>query len=354
ETRLALTALSAICTALSCGLLFALASTLFSKRVAWYAVGLVLLTPLMWLNANKALSDAPGLLAQTLCMYLTTLAVKRRAPLWLAGLGLGIAAGFRPQGALGLALALLLTALWLRARAQAWAATALTVVLGAAAWLLPLLASFNWSIGALRTYLGGATTFVRTQESLFATTLSSASLAARWRELWFWSSQAVFAPAAGWLHIALFLGTLALIGIAGLQRKSRALGLCLAWCLPQTLLHILFLNPLPYPLPAGFSVSGGHAGGSWPGFYRAQEMGSGNRVGVYGRGRFVGIAPGSWAAHDSCASRTVGGLCRRAVSMVADVDHRPAVVQCLGLPPARLADSLCRLLRRRGTGTGDC
>jgi hypothetical protein len=197
-------------------------------------------------------------------MFLTALAVRRRVPLWLAGLALGLAAGFRPQGVLGLALALLLAAVWLRARAHTCAATGLAVALGTLAWLLPLLAAFGWSIGALRTYLGGATTFVRTQESLFATVVSGESVAARWRELWFWSSQAVFAPAAGWLRVGLFWGMLALIGIAGLKlRCSRGLWLCLAWCLPQALLHVLFLNPsltrylLTFLFPVAMLVAAG-------------------------------------------------------------------------------------------------
>lgn len=264
ERRAALTVLSALSAALACGLLFALGHVLFNARIGLYAFLLVLLTSVMWLNANKALSDAPGLLMQAVCILCLALAVRRRMPLWIAGLCLGLAAGFRPQGVMGLAAALLLAAIWLRAKPNAWLATGLAVGLSMLTWLLPLLAAFGWSIPSLRTYFAGATSFVTGQESLFATTLSTQSVAARWRDLWFWSSQAVFAPLAGWLRAVLFAGTLTL-ACAGCvrQRKNIGMWLCLAWMLPQTIAHLLFLYTahtrylLAFLFPAALLIAAG-------------------------------------------------------------------------------------------------
>jgi 4-amino-4-deoxy-L-arabinose transferase-like glycosyltransferase len=244
DVRLALTTLSALSAALACGLLFLIAGTLFNRRVATYALLLVLCTPVMWLNADKALSDAPGLAAQTACALLTVLALKGKGPLWAAALSLGIAAGFRPQGAIGLAAALLLTVIWLRPEPRHWRLAGLAASIGVLTWLLPLLAAFGWDVGALRTYLAGATGFVTAEESLFATSLTWRAIAARWRELWFWGSQAVFGPLAGWIRVVLFSGTLVLMGVACVrQRRDRGVWLCLAWLGPQALLHLLLLNP---------------------------------------------------------------------------------------------------------------
>ena len=244
DPRAALTLLSAVCAALACGLLFAIARELFNPSVAAMSAALVLPTPLLWLNAGKALSDAPGLLAQAACMAFIVLAVKRRAPLWAAGACLGIAAGFRPQGVLGLAAALLLAAIWLRVKPKAWLAAGAAILASALTWLIPLLAAFGWNPNQVYVYLTGATSFVTSQESLFATALSGESIAARWRDVWFWSSQAVFAPLAGWLRAALFAGTLALAGLACVKwRKDVEVWLCVAWFAPQAILQLLFLNP---------------------------------------------------------------------------------------------------------------
>jgi len=244
DARVALTSLSAVCAAVACGVLFALASALFSAQAALYAFALILFTPVMWLNANKALSDAPGLLAQALCMWFIVLAVKRRAPLWVAGLCLGVAAGFRPQGVIGLATALLLAAIRLRTKPKMWLVSGSAIIISVLTWLLPLLAALAWKVAALRVYLSGATAFVTTQESLFATVVSAQSVAARWQALWFWSSQAVFAPIAGWLRALLFAGTLFFMGIACLRRRNNiGVWLCMAWLVPQLVVHLLFLNP---------------------------------------------------------------------------------------------------------------
>ena len=244
DAGLALTLLSVVCAALACGLLFLMARALFNSSVAAISVALVLPTPLLWLNADKALSDLPGLLAQAACMAFIVLAVKRRAPLWMAGVCLGLAAGFRPQGVLGLAAALLLAAIWLKARPGAWIATGAAMLLATVVWLIPLLAALGWDSGALYAYLTGATSFVTSQESLFATALSGESIAARWNDVWFWSSQAVYGPLAGWLRAVLFAGTLALGMVACVKRrKDIGMWLCVAWLAPQVVLQLLFLNP---------------------------------------------------------------------------------------------------------------
>jgi hypothetical protein len=244
DARMALTLLSAVCAALACGLLFAMARALFNASVAAISVALVLPTPLLWLNADKALSDAPGLLAQAVCMAFIVLAIRRKAPLWAAGACLGLAAGFRPQGVLGLAAALLLAAVWLRAKPKAWLAAGAAILVSAAAWLLPLLAAFGWNLHGLYVYLTGATSFVTSQESLFATALSGESIAARWSDVWFWSSQAVYGPLVDWLRAALFAGTLVLAGFACIKhRKDVGVWLCVAWLAPQVVLQLLFLNP---------------------------------------------------------------------------------------------------------------
>ena len=240
----ALVALSAVCGALACGLLFAIGRTLFNLRVALYAYVLVLVTPVMWLNADKALSDTPALLVQALCVFLVVLALTHRAPLWIAALCLGIAGGFRPQAITGLTLALLLALVRLRARPRAWLACALASLASTLAWLLPLLATFSWNVDSLIVYLSSAMSFVSAQESLFASALTPAWIAARWQDLWFWSSQAIFGPLAEWIRAALAAGTLVLVSAACIKRrKDIGIWLCVAWLAPQAVVHVLFLNP---------------------------------------------------------------------------------------------------------------
>ncbi|MCL5996781.1 MAG: glycosyltransferase family 39 protein [Chloroflexi bacterium] len=245
DARLALTTLSAASTALACGLFFLAASVLFDRRIALTGLVLIIMTPLMWLNAEKALSDATGLCAQACGALLLALVARRHAPLWLAGAWIGVAAGFRPQAILGLIAGWLLLAGWLRAPGRAWLAGALAATLGALTWLLPTLAALNWNVGALRGYLSGAAGFVTDQESLFAMALTPQSIAARWQVVWDWSSRAVFGPQPDWVLALLGLGALVLVVYGILSRPGRSLETCqvFAWLLPQALVQVLFLNP---------------------------------------------------------------------------------------------------------------
>ncbi|MCL4507803.1 MAG: glycosyltransferase family 39 protein [Chloroflexi bacterium] len=248
---LALTTLSAIGAAVACELLYATATLLFDRRSALIAVLLVIATPLMWLNADKALSDAPGLCAQALGGLLLALAWRRPTArrLAIAAGWVGVAAGFRPQAVLGLAAAWLVVALWTRTPLRAWALAVPAALAGALTWLLPTLSAFGWNIAALSGYMTGATGFVAGQESLFATTLTLQSLGARLAAVWDWSSQAIFGPLPAPLRAILALGALAAAILPFLTRarqtgtKPVAWVICAAWLLPQAVLQVLFLNP---------------------------------------------------------------------------------------------------------------
>ena len=251
DPRLALTALSAFSAALACGLLFLIGSLLFNRRSGLLAVLLVIATPLMWLNAGKALSDATGLCAQAIGALALVLALRRRLPLWLAAGLIGVAAGFRPQAVLGLGLAWIALALWQRTGWRAWLSSIGATAAGLLTWLLPTLAALNWNVDALRGYLSAAAGFVAGQESLFATALSLQSVLARLGTVWAWASRAVFGPQPEWLLVALAVGGLALALRPALrpafwphQVDRRAeIGLIWLWLLPQAVLQVLFLNP---------------------------------------------------------------------------------------------------------------
>jgi hypothetical protein len=248
DARVALTTLSAVCAALSVGLLFMLGSLLFNRRVGLLAGLLTLAAPLMWLNAGKALSDAPGLCAAALGGLALALSARRRLPLWVAAGWLGVAAGFRPQGVIGLLAAWALVALWQRVGWRAWLSGIVAAAVGALTWLLPLLAALGWNVGALAGYLGGAAGFVAGQESLFAVALTPQTLGERAQAVWVWASRAVFGPWPEAARVALGLGTCTLIGVALLAWRQRGkqrigLALCVAWALPQIALQLLLLNP---------------------------------------------------------------------------------------------------------------
>ena len=250
DARLALVALSGVSAALVCGLAFLAAGTLFNSRVALVAVILMLPTPLLWLNAGKALSDAPALLSQMVCFLAIALAARRSWPAWLAGLLLGIAAGFRPQAVPGLTLACFLVWLWLGLNARQWLIAILATGLGALTWLTPTLAAFGWNVGAMLGYFAGATGFVAGQESLFATAVTVETILMRWQVVWQWGSQAVFGPLPEFMRAVLGLGALflAIYGTVARRRHSAhprrlAVALCWAWLIPQAILHVVFLNP---------------------------------------------------------------------------------------------------------------
>ncbi len=274
--RLALTTLSAVSAALACGLLYATAALLFDRRSGLVAVLFVIATPLMWLNAGKALSDAPGLCAQALGGLLLALALRRptAARLSIAAGWVGVAAGFRPQAVLGLAAAWLVVAVWSRASWRAWTLAGLSAGAGALSWLLPTLAAFAWNVDALRGYMTGAAGFVAGQESLFATTVTPQSLGVRLAAVWDWGSQAVFGPLPAPLRTGLAIGALVLAVLPAVKRKPSAShlsgahaawGVCIAWLLPQAIVQVLFLNPeltrylLACLLPAALLAAAGLA-----------------------------------------------------------------------------------------------
>lgn len=251
DARLALVSLSVVSAALACGLVFAAVSGLTHASAALSVALLMAPTPLLWLNADKALSDAPALLAQTACFAGLALAIGRRLPAWLPGLLLGICAGFRPQAVIGLGVACLLAWLWLRLSARRWLIALGAVGVGALTWLTPTLAAFDWNLDAMLGYFGGATAFVAGQESLFAAAVTPATIAARWQAVWEWGSRAVFGPLPAVARMALGIGALILALVGSLSVRPRRAGdtrpilvaLCWGWLLPQAALHILFLNP---------------------------------------------------------------------------------------------------------------
>lgn len=251
DARLALVSLSVVSAALACGLVFVAVSDLIHARAALCVVLLMAATPLLWLNADKALSDAPALLAQVVCFAGIALAVKRQLPAWLPGLLLGISAGFRPQAVIGLGVACVLAWLWPGLSVRRWLIALGAFALGALTWLTPTLAAFDWNLDAMLGYFRGATAFVAGQESLFAVAVTPETIAARWQAVWEWGSQAVFGPLPDVARTALGAGALVLALAGSLSAKPRRAGdtrpvliaLCWGWLLPQAALHILFLNP---------------------------------------------------------------------------------------------------------------
>ncbi|MDW8068074.1 MAG: glycosyltransferase family 39 protein [Anaerolineae bacterium] len=244
DPHTALTLLSAISAALACGILFRMTRTLFGIRSALYAVLLVGFTPLMWLNANKALSDMPGLLAQAWCMERLVAALHPRRSPALAALLIGVAAGFRPQGAMGPMLALLMVLFWMKARIREWLISGLALAAGALTWLLPLLHAFHWRLDTWFRYLVSALGFVMTRESSFAVALNPSTFDLRGQELWVWSSQAVLGPGPAWLRTLLAVA-MALLILTACIRERKAVGtwLSLIWLGSHLGFHVFFLDP---------------------------------------------------------------------------------------------------------------
>ncbi len=271
DARLALVSLSVVSAALACGAAFLAVSALFSARAGLTVALLMAPTPLLWLNADKALSDAPALLAQAVCFAGIALAVTRRLPAWLPGLLLGISAGFRPQAVIGLGVACALAWLWLGLSVRRWLTALGAVAAGALTWLTPTLAAFNWNLDAMFGYFRGATAFVAGQESLFAAAVTPETVAVRWQAVWDWGSRALFGPLPDYARAALGAGALILALAGSLERRPGPAGdarrasvvLCWSWWIPQAALHGVFLNPeltryaLAMLIPAAVLIANG-------------------------------------------------------------------------------------------------
>ncbi|HIQ01539.1 MAG TPA: hypothetical protein EYH30_05350 [Anaerolineales bacterium] len=134
---------------------------------------LVALSPMGWLAAEKALSDAPGLALTLLALWLLWRGRGDLGRLGLGSLVAGLSLGLRPQN--GLPVLLLLVGLTIRHLARrrsllplAWGA--LPFLLGALAWLVPTLQAVG-GLPAYLAHLAAHSAHVRQADSLLATGL---------------------------------------------------------------------------------------------------------------------------------------------------------------------------------------
>jgi hypothetical protein len=242
---------------------------------------LTCLTPMGWLTAEKALSDAPGM-ALTL---LSTWALWRGRDNYrwfvLGCFVTGLSMGVRPQNNLPL-LALLggisIRHLWLRRPFLRLVLAALVSLTGLALWLLPTLQA----AGGLQAYLDHLATHsahVRETDSLFAAgPLSWITFRARWiafSDTWLLHTVGIDRSAAwGWPQTARTLATGALLIpgllLAGWRRKETWLlaGWALAAGGQVLLLEILDRPRLMLPIlpPLALLIARGWAGLKRPHF----------------------------------------------------------------------------------------
>lgn len=145
DATTALTTLSALTGAASVGLVYLLGRTIDPARPSTGLLAALLLAflPVHWLTAEKALSDAPGLAAMLLPLWLWARWISRasdNAP-WAAALASGLALGVRPQNALPF---LLLAVYLLARRRRAFhPLSILACVAGVLLWLIPTALSFG-------------------------------------------------------------------------------------------------------------------------------------------------------------------------------------------------------------------
>jgi len=157
-----LTTLSALAGAASVVLVYLLGRTIDPARPSTGLLAALLLAclPVHWLTAEKALSDAPGLAAILLPLWLWARWISRASEgvPWAAALASGLALGVRPQNALPF---LLLAVYLLLARRQRafHPLSILACVAGVLLWLIPTALSFggfepgNLSLNSLWTGL---------------------------------------------------------------------------------------------------------------------------------------------------------------------------------------------------------
>jgi hypothetical protein len=142
---------------------------------------LVGLSPMGWLTAEKALSDAPGLALTLLAMWALWRGRDRLSAFALGGFVAGLGLGLRPQDSLPALLLLAgLVIRHLRSR-RPWrwlSAAGLAFAGGALLWLLPTL----WTVGGLSTYLAhlaAHSAHVRQADSLLGAPLTALALRGR-------------------------------------------------------------------------------------------------------------------------------------------------------------------------------
>ncbi|MGD1996552.1 MAG: hypothetical protein PVH62_07240 [Anaerolineae bacterium] len=172
EPTTALTLLSAFSGALIVFLVYKLGQALSSNGflAGVGAALLVGLTPMGWLTAEKALSDAPGLALTLLSIWLLWLGRDDLRRLSLGAFAFALSLGLRPQD--GLPALLLLAGLTVRYLLErrslyplVWAS--LPFLAGLVVWLLPILRSAG-GLGAYLAHLSAHSAHVRQTDSLLA------------------------------------------------------------------------------------------------------------------------------------------------------------------------------------------
>jgi 4-amino-4-deoxy-L-arabinose transferase-like glycosyltransferase len=270
EPRLALTTLSAVAAALACGVALMAGAHLSNVRAGLFTALFVMAAPLTWLNAEKALSDTVGLLAQAVVALLFILCMQQKLLAWPVALGLGVAAGLRPQAVLGLGVAF---AMWLLIAPQpsrrAWllqlAGALAAFAVGCLTWIVPLLQAFNWDAGAMMRVMRDTGNSLTAGDSLFSTPVTPQSILARAVALWSTVATAVFGS-SDWLAGLLGLGAV-FFAVRGTwvasPARRRMLALVWVWFAVQMLIHALFTrleltrHALPMLLPAALLVATG-------------------------------------------------------------------------------------------------
>jgi hypothetical protein len=239
------------------GLFRAFGSTgprLMDRRVAWWAMVIVMASPLFWFTALRPLSDTTGLAmavaAQALFMSVLVGLSSPRALIWGALLA-GLAIGIRSQTSL-LTLPLLLLALTLpksglAARNRIVAICAATI--GVLIWAIPLIVA-SGGVGEYARALGSqAGEDFSGVVMLWTTRTRQAALdAVMYSFLWPWGH-----PVAGIVMM--------IIALVGVVRSAwvmpRALGLIIVGFVPYAVFHLLFQETITvrYALPLVLPVA---------------------------------------------------------------------------------------------------
>lgn len=218
NARLSLTLLSAIS-----GVVVAIAIYGLSERRPLPGIAAALLvgfSPMGWLTAEKALSDAPGLAITLLAVWALWSGRDKSSRLILGGFITGLGLGLRPQNILPVLLLLLglsVRHLWLRRPFRILGALIASTAAGVLFWLLPTLNA----IGGLSAYwfhISKHAAHVRAADSVFGTPLTSLALQERWRVFaeTFLSNTVGFTPFAQWNWLKILRGFVAVAILAGI------------------------------------------------------------------------------------------------------------------------------------------
>lgn len=142
---------------------------------------LVGFSPMGWLTAEKALSDAPGVAITLLTIWALWCGRENTLPFILGGLLTGLGLGLRPQNSLPtliLLVSLLVRHVYRRRPFRVFVAVVVSTIIGLLVWLLPTLKAVG-GLHAYWSYISAHAAHIRTADSILSHPLTASSVKGR-------------------------------------------------------------------------------------------------------------------------------------------------------------------------------